>query len=166
MANKKRKRKQPSIPVIGKIVKWTWIVLLSGLIFSAVYVFSVRINLFNLFGDLPSYKSLENPEAENDLSSILYSMDGKVLGKYFRLNRTQATFDDLSPALVNTLLTTEDIRFYDHSGIDLRGMVRVVVKNILLGKESSGRRQYHLTTISEKPVQDEGRRTTGKYLPP
>jgi len=134
----KRKQNQKNSSAIKKAVKWIWIVFMSIVVFSFVYVLSVRINLFNLFGEFPSYKSLENPEAENDLSSILYSVDGKVLGKYFRLNRTQATFDDLSPALVNTLLSTEDIRFYEHSGIDLRGIMRVLVKNIILGKESSG----------------------------
>ncbi len=124
-----------------RLIKGTWITFGALLLLFAIYVFSVRINLFNLFGDLPSYKSLENPEAENDFSSILFASDGTVLGKYFRQNRTQIAYDELSPQLVNTLLSTEDIRFYQHSGIDLRGLLRVAIKSIparLMGGAGAG----------------------------
>ena len=80
---------------------------------------------------MPSLQDLEKPESE--LSSELYSSDDKLLGKYFRYNRSPVKFDELSDELVTTLLVTEDIRFYDHSGIDLKGLVRAsygVVKNI------------------------------------
>lgn len=130
--------KQKEKNIFRKIIKGIWIVFVSGFLLLVIYLVSVRVNLFNLFGEIPSYKSLENPEAQNDLSSILYSMDGEILGKYFRYNRTQATFADLSLELVNTLLSTEDIRFYDHSGIDLRGIARVFVKNLMMGQKSSG----------------------------
>lgn len=130
------KKKNKSIP--GKVIKAIWIVFAFGFLLMVLYLVSVKVNLFNLYGKMPSYKSLENPEAQNDLSSILYSIDGKILGKYFRYNRTQSTFNDLSPELVNTLLSTEDIRFYEHSGIDLRGIVRVLVKNLIMGQKSSG----------------------------
>jgi penicillin-binding protein 1A len=118
-----------------KLIKGFWIGFISCILLLVIYMLSVRINLFNLFGELPSYASLENPEAENDLSSILYSLDGKILGKYFRYNREQATFEDLSPELVNTLLSTEDIRFYDHAGIDARGLLRAI---IFLGSQGGG----------------------------
>lgn len=75
---------------------------------------------------MPSYESIENPERENDLASVLISADGKILGKYYRFNRNQITFDNLSPYLVDALLSTEDIRFYRHSGIDLKGLLRAV----------------------------------------
>lgn len=119
--------KQNSTSLIGKLIKWTWIAFFSMIILVIVTLFSVRINLFNLFGELPSYKSMENPEAENDLSSILMSADGVELGKYYRFNRNQVTFDKLSPHLVDALLSTEDIRFYEHSGIDPRGLLRAII---------------------------------------
>ncbi len=100
-----------------KLIKIAWIGFFFITILVLIGIFSVRINLFNLFGDLPSYKSMENPEAENDLSSVLFSADGTVLGKYFRYNRNQVSFDDISPKLVEALLSTEDIRFYKHSGL-------------------------------------------------
>jgi penicillin-binding protein 1A len=119
----------------GVLIKWFWIGFGAFLAISILYFISVRVNLFNLYGPLPSYHSLENPEAENDLSSILYSSDGVILGKYFRYNREQATFDDLSPQFVNALLCTEDIRFYDHAGIDAKGLLRAL---IYMGSQGGG----------------------------
>jgi membrane peptidoglycan carboxypeptidase len=103
--------RKKSTSLIGKLIKWTWIAFFSMVVLVIVTLFSVRINLFDLFGELPSYKSMENPEAENDLASILISADGIELGKYYRFNRNQVTFDKLSPHLVDALLSTEDIRF-------------------------------------------------------
>ena len=130
--------KKKSNNLFSKIIKGVWIAFLSGIILVLIGVFSVRINLFNLFGDLPSYKSMENPEAENDLSSILISADGVELGKYYRFNRNQVTFDDLSPYLVEALLSTEDIRFYDHSGIDPKGLLRALVGKLTFSFRGGG----------------------------
>jgi len=77
-----------------------------------------------LYGAMPSLKTLENPE--NDLSSELLSADGVSLGKYFRVNRSNVEFEDLSPALINTLIASEDHRFYEHAGIDFYGLLRAV----------------------------------------
>ena len=132
MANKKSNNLFP------KIIRGTWIAFLSMILLVLIGIFSVRINLFNLFGDLPSYKSMENPEAENDLSSVLISADGIELGKYYRFNRNQVTFDDLSPHLVEALLSTEDIRFYDHSGIDPKGLLRALVGKLTFSFRGGG----------------------------
>ena len=81
---------------------------------------------------MPSLQDLEKPES--DLASELYSSDNLLLGKYFRYNRSPIEFNELSEELVTTLLVTEDIRFYDHSGIDFKGLVRAsygLSKNIL-----------------------------------
>jgi len=121
-----------------KLIRAAWIAFFAFLILMLLGIVSVRINLFNLFGDLPSYKSMENPEAENDLSSVLISADGVELGKYFRFNRNQVTFEDLSPNIVNALLSTEDIRFHDHSGIDPKGLLRAVVGKITLSFRGGG----------------------------
>lgn len=121
-----------------KVIKGTWIAFFAMIILLLLGILSVRINLFNLFGDLPSYKSMENPEAENDLSSILISADGVELGKYFRFNRNQVTYEDLSPNLVNALLSTEDIRFYDHSGIDPKGLLRALIGKLTFSFRGGG----------------------------
>ena len=81
------------------------------------------------FGELPPLEELENPKTY--LASEIYSEDGVVLGKYYLQNRSNTIFDELSPNLVNALIATEDVRFYDHSGIDFRRFTSAV---LFLGK--------------------------------
>ena len=113
------------------IIKKLWISLIFGVLSLFIFIISINYNLYNLFGGMPSLQDLEKPESE--LSSELFSSDNKLLGKYFRYNRSPVKFDELSDELVTTLLVTEDIRYYDHSGIDLKGLIRAsygVVKNV------------------------------------
>lgn len=117
---------------LKKTIARLWIILF--LIISSIIIFiaSVNYNPYNLFGGMPSLQDLEKPES--DLASELYSSDNLLLGKYFRYNRSPIEFNELSEELVTTLLVTEDIRFYDHSGIDFKGLVRAsygLSKNIL-----------------------------------
>lgn len=104
------------------IVLWTTLIL--GLIVLFGTFYSVSIDAFGLFGGLPSLKSLERPDP--DLSSELISSDGELLGKYYRSNRTPVSYHELSPALIQTLMVTEDLRFTQHSGIDLKGLARAL----------------------------------------
>ncbi len=75
-------------------------------------------------GYMPSFEELENPKS--NLASEVFSADGEILGKYFIENRTDINFRDLDTNLVNALIATEDIRFYNHSGIDFRALGRAV----------------------------------------
>ena len=77
---------------------------------------------WGLFGSLPDETSLENPE--KNLATEIISADGKTIGKFYKENRTPVSFEVLPDHLVNALIATEDIRFYDHSGIDAKGTVR------------------------------------------
>lgn len=88
------------------------------------------------FGKMPTFKDLENPD--NNIASEIYSEDGVLLGNYYYQNRSYINFDDLSPNMVNALLATEDIRFHKHSGIDARGLARVIVRSILMNDSGSG----------------------------
>ena len=106
-----------------KVIIAFWILLLAFMLGFPLYIYSVSIDLFGLFGGMPQTKSIENPE--NDLSSELISADGVSLGRYFRYNRSQVSFSQLSPDLVNTLLLSEDHRFYNHSGLDFQAFLRV-----------------------------------------
>ncbi len=128
-SKKTTRRKTNSIllfqkPWIGKVIKWMWILMLSFVIALPLYIIAVQNDLFNLFGGMPSLKAIENPE--NDLSSEIISADGVSIGRYFRFNRSQVSYDQLSPDLVNTLLLSEDHRFYSHSGIDFLSYPRVI----------------------------------------
>lgn len=118
------------------LTKAIWIFFLVIILGVPAYVYSVRFDLFGLFGGMPSLKAIENPE--NDLSSQLISSDGVVLGSYFRYNRSQVTYDQLSPDLVNTLLYSEDHRFYEHSGLDFQAYLRVLYGIFTLNPQGGG----------------------------
>ncbi len=122
-------------PWVPKVIKYLWITFLVFILGVPLYVFSVKIDLFGLYGDMPSIREVENPE--NDLSSEILSADGVSLGRYFRYNRSQVHYNELSPDLVNTLLISEDHRFYQHSGLDLPAYLRVI-KGILTFSNSGG----------------------------
>ncbi len=107
------------------IVILLWIAVVVIMTIIPVTFSMVKNDAFGLFGGLPSLSALEKPDP--DLSSELFSADGISLGKYYLKNRTPVTYDELSPELINTLLVTEDIRFKNHSGIDLRGLIRAIV---------------------------------------
>ena len=89
-----------------------------------------------LFGKLPTFDELENPQTY--LASEVYSSDGVLLGKYYIQNRSNIQYKDVSPYVINGLVATEDARFYDHSGIDLRSLFRVFFKTVIGRKSSSG----------------------------
>lgn len=116
-----------------KFQLWFWGTF--AFIWIIVISFFVLIGL-EYFGPLPSFEELENPKS--NLASEVISEDHVVLGYYYRELRSFVDFDDLSPNMVNALLATEDIRFYSHSGVDARGLARVLVKTIILGQEGSG----------------------------
>lgn len=116
-----------------KIRFWLWGSLAT--IFLFVILLFVLIST-EVFGPMPTFEELENPKS--NLASEVISEDHKVLGTYFIQYRTFVGYDKISPNLVKALLATEDIRFYRHSGIDARGLGRVFVKTLLLGKREAG----------------------------
>jgi len=89
-----------------------------------------------LFGTLPSTVELANPKS--NLATEVFSSDMKVLGKYYLENRTNIKFRDLDSNMVHALIATEDARFRDHSGVDILGLGRVLVKTVIGGHEGSG----------------------------
>ncbi|MBT7425392.1 MAG: penicillin-binding protein [Flavobacterium sp.] len=103
-----------------------WMVVLGG--FTA-FLLVFLLASWGVFGELPTFEELENPE--KNLATEVISSDGVTLGKYAFKNRTPVGFKDLPDNLVNALIATEDERFYEHSGIDFRGLARAIVK---LGK--------------------------------
>ncbi|MEM8908977.1 MAG: biosynthetic peptidoglycan transglycosylase, partial [Bacteroidota bacterium] len=88
------------------------------------------------FGALPSRQALS--DIHNHNASEVYSVDGKLLGKYFIENRTNIPYESISPDIINALVATEDARFFEHKGVDTRAWLRVLVKTILLSNQSSG----------------------------
>jgi len=88
-----------------------------------LYLFIVAINhnFLNLFGDSPTKEQLMNPI--NMEASEIYSDDGVLIGKYFVENRSSVKLGEISQAFIQTLIETEDKRFYEHNGVDFRGVL-------------------------------------------
>ena len=105
--------------------------ILTIVVLFLLYLFLVDINFLWLFGKSPGLRSISNPNQST--ASIIYTSDGKVLGKYFRENRTPVTYDEISPKLIKTLISTEDVRFYQHFGIDFEG-VFAAIKDMARGR--------------------------------
>ena len=124
MANKKA-------PVVKrKYLLYFWLLVLAGPTIIALHLFSISVGLW---GPLPTFDELENPKS--NLASEIYSADQKILGTYFVQNRSNVKYEDLSPFLVDALVSTEDERYYWHSGVDLIGLARAI---ILMGKKGGG----------------------------
>jgi penicillin-binding protein 1A len=91
---------------------------------------------FGLLGFMPSFEELENPKS--NLATEIISGDGKLLGTYYIENRSNVDYSSLSPYLVQALVATEDLRFYNHSGVDARALGRVIGKTLIGRKSSAG----------------------------
>ena len=106
-------------------------------------IFSPFIGLFlvicltsiGIFGPLPTFEQLESPK--NNLATEIISEDGVLLGKYFLENRSNIRHNELPQNLINALISTEDIRYMSHSGIDVRSLARAIF-GLISGGESSG----------------------------
>ncbi|HRT47328.1 MAG TPA: transglycosylase domain-containing protein [Bacteroidales bacterium] len=116
-----------------KYLIWFWGIIALPYIF--IIVMFLLISAEKL-GPMPTFEELENPE--NNLAAEVYSEDGVLLGKFYIENRTWTDYKDISKNVINALLATEDIRFYRHSGIDIRGLGRVFIRSILLQQEAGG----------------------------
>lgn len=102
--------------------------------FLAFIALIVMIN-FGVFGKMPSMQELENPSVVQ--ASEVYGEEGTLMGKYYLSdgNRSMVKYRDISPNVINALIATEDKRFYNHSGIDMKGTTRAV---LLLGSRGGG----------------------------
>lgn len=110
-----------------------WIIFISPIVLAFLIFASISLGLW---GFMPSFEELENPKS--NLASEIYSADGVLLGTFYIHNRTNVSFEELSPNLVNALIATEDIRFHNHSGVDVRSIMRVVFRNLIGGQRSAG----------------------------
>ncbi len=120
------------VSVYKKYIRIFWYVYAAGVV--AVFLMFFMIAQ-GWLGFMPTFEDLENPESL--LASEVVSDDGVVLGKYFKENRSYVSYEEFSPDLLKALVATEDVRFFKHSGVDLRGLVRVF-KGILTADSNSG----------------------------
>ena len=119
-----KKKTQENTKGFIKYVRWFWIVFASGIM--GVFLIFLLAS-WGFLGEMPDYTVLENPQT--NLASEVISSDGKTLAKfYFNDNRTPVPYEDLPQHLVDALIATEDVRYYEHSGIDARGTLRAIMK--------------------------------------
>ena len=114
-----------------KIVRWFWILITAPFV-----ILILALVLVGLFAEIPSFEELEHPD--NKLATQVIAENGEVLTTFHIENRTYVAYDELSPYLVNAAVATEDARFYEHSGIDMKSLARVLVKTILMQDSSQG----------------------------
>jgi len=105
---------------------WMKLLLASiyGLAFFLILLLAVDINFLWLFGRSPKISELKDPEMS--ITSSIYSSDGKLIGTLFTENRTVAEFSDLPQNLIDALVATEDVRFYEHNGIDFKATLAAI----------------------------------------
>lgn len=113
-------------------------------------------------GPLPSIEELQNPTSQ--MSSAIYSEDGVLLGKYYQRDRLATKYKDISPFVLNALVATEDVRFFEHSGIDLRALGRALWGVFTLnskGGASTLSQQLALNLLVE--IDEQNRRAASKF---
>jgi len=119
MSKTKQKKKKTTKSPYAKYIKLMWMALLLGLLFVAcLFIFITKTQL-------PDTNDLEQPDYE--IATVIKSNDGRELGKAFKLNREWISPDKINPIIKDALVSTEDERFYKHSGIDAKGTARALV---------------------------------------
>jgi penicillin-binding protein 1A len=116
----------------SKVVRIFWITLFVGILAFAGFITLIAMGAF---GQLPSLHELENPTLV--LASEVFAADGSSMGKYYtsKGNRLDVAYQDISPNVVHALVSTEDERFYEHSGVDAKAVLRAI---LLFGKDGGG----------------------------
>ncbi len=119
----------------NKLIMSLWSLFVVGFML-VVLLFVLIYN--GMIGYMPPIEELRNPT--DKFASVIYSADGQELGRYFRNtgNRVYADYSEISPHVIDALIATEDSRFEDHSGIDMRAVMRVIVKTIMMQNKNAG----------------------------
>jgi penicillin-binding protein 1A len=115
-----------------KAIRVLWSIFGIGILLVVVFFFCVAKGVF---GTMPTFEELENPQT--NLATQIISCDGKVLGSYYVENRSNVRYSDLSPYLPQALISIEDERFEQHSGIDTKSLFRVAY-GVLTGNKKGG----------------------------
>ena len=113
--------KKKELSTNRKLLRLFWKLFGAGIAF-VILIFAFAN--WGIFGAMPSFDELENPESS--VATEIISADGKTLGKFYLENRVPVKYEELPEHLVDALIATEDERFRSHSGIDARGTMRAI----------------------------------------
>jgi penicillin-binding protein 1A len=114
------------------VLIWFWSLFVIGVLSVAAIFFFIGAGWL---GEMPSFEQLENPSTAH--STQIISTDNVVIGKFYLQNRSDIAFDNLNDNVRHALQATEDIRFFEHTGVDLRALLRVL-KGALTGDSQGG----------------------------
>lgn len=117
----------------GRIIRVLSLAFLVFLGLAVAFFYSVKAGFF---GPLPGKEALADLQQES--ASMVFSADGKLIGKIYALNRSEASFEQFPEHLVKALIATEDVRFYEHSGVDYKALLRVLVRSIIMQDKGGG----------------------------
>lgn len=145
---------------IQRYTRIFWKIVIGGVSFAFLFILSIRLGVF---GALPTFRDLENPKS--NLATEIISEDNVVLGTYFVQNRSNVKYEELSPYLVSALISTEDKRFYDHSGIDFRRTFTILFYNLVGKKQGASTitQQLALNLFSDGRARSTGKRIIQKF---
>ncbi|MBR2773114.1 MAG: PBP1A family penicillin-binding protein [Bacteroidales bacterium] len=124
--------KKKTKPIKSNAIRNLWIIFGSMLLLLILFFFCVAKGVF---GTMPSFEELENPRT--NLATEIISADGKILGTYYVENRSNVRYSELSPYMPEALISIEDERFTEHSGIDEKALFRVAF-GVLTGNKKGG----------------------------
>ena len=149
-----------------RIVKTMWKVFGYGMAIMLVFF----ILLYNgIIGYMPSIEDITNPNSK--YASFIYTADGVEMGRYYSGsgNRVYTSMDEIPQHMIDALVSTEDVRFYDHSGIDTRALVRALVKRGILQQKNAGgastlTQQLAKQIYTEKPAENGFKRMLQKTV--
>ena len=117
--------------ILKKVLIWFWSIFALGLA-SIILIFWLITK--GALGYLPPLDELQNPK--NTFATEVISSDMQLLGRYYRQeNRVGVNYEDISPNMINALIATEDARFYNHTGIDFKSLLRAIIK---MGRAGGG----------------------------
>ena len=129
--DKKTNKKTNRTSLTTKWMLWLWGLLVAGILGIVVVFWMITKGML---GYLPPLDELQNPK--NKFATEIISADMQSLGRFYRNeNRVSVEYTDISPYMIDALIATEDVRFYDHTGVDLKSLMRAIMK---LGKAGGG----------------------------
>jgi penicillin-binding protein 1A len=119
--------------MIKKAIRYLVFLVIAVTVGFVLFVVSVN---YEVFGHLYSKKELK--DFKNQTATRIFTKDDVLIGKFFAKNRTNITYDQIPAHVVNALVATEDVRYFEHEGVDSRSLIRVLFKTILMNERSSG----------------------------
>ncbi len=120
-------------PIFVWLLKALGLIVLTGALATMGFLMSIR---YGAFGPLPTKQDLAG--ISNQLASEVYDVNGTLLGRYYFEHRSNVKYKDISQHFVHALVATEDARYFEHNGVDMRAWLRVFFKTVLRKDESSG----------------------------